>query len=600
MGPYHLRLRSARSATAKRRAGARPFRPRFEALEERAMLAILGLDIQLLQDNAGQPGAPFSNVTDLVHGSALPLEVGDFFWVQILAWDQRAADTLPTEQNPSPGVISLPLNVAWETSVIEYVGTTPDGDPGPNPGQADLPVPAGSLLLTPNFTQQRFLTDFDGQTDNPTGLNGFADPTNANLLGLRGGATPVAGLGGPIGTIAPPGTDQAPAWFSRLRFQALATADQSPFVMQLAGSMSFADAAGLDAITHLVPDGNGFAGGDELNRVTEFIQIAEPQRLASLSGYVYVDTNPANSMLDRDGNGVAVEFGIPNVTVGLFLQDGTFVATTTTGADGGYLFDNLDEGVYRVVETQPPLFFSSGTSVGTVLPSGEMRGVAGDDEISQIRLALDDDGVDYNFGEIPVPDKRMFLARTDMRLILAGQRGVTARTVKGTTGNDTIVVEAQNDSLVVTVNSGAPQQFPLDTARILYVDSKEGQDTVQFIGTSAAEVAQLSPGTGTQRRGEDYTAANYAVMAVAAEQVIADAGSGNDLAVLRDSPANDALVTAGSAATLATIDNRLAQAIAFDRVRALSLLHSASEQDTADTAAATDYLLDLEGNWILV
>jgi hypothetical protein len=596
MGPRHLRLRTARPAPAKRAARA-GFRPRLEALEARALLAILGLDIQLLADNGGQPGAPFSNASDLVHGSAMPLEVGDFFWVQVVAWDQRAAATLPTGQNPSPGVISLPLNLAWDTSVIDFVGSTPDGDPGPNPGQADLPVPIASLLLTPNFTQQRFLTDFDEQTNNPTALDGFADPTNANLLGLRGGAIPVAMLGAPIGTIGPPGTDAAPAWFSRLRFQAVAAAGQSPFVMQLAGSMAFADAAGLDAITHLVPDGNGFAPADELNRVTEFIQIVEAPRLASLSGYVYVDTNPTNGVLDRDGNGVAVEFGIPNVTLSLFGQNNQLVGTTTTGADGSYLFDGLQADIYRIVETQPPLFFTSASSVGTILPPNQQRGIAGVDEISEIRVALDEDGVDYNFGEIPVPDKRMFLARTDMRLILAGQRGVTARTVSGTPGNDTIVVEATNNVLVVTVNNAAPQQFPLETARILYVDAKGGQDSVEFVGTSAAEVAQLSPGTGTLRRGEDYSAANYAIMAVAAEQVIADAGSGDDLAVLRDSPANDALVAAGPAATLATIDNRLAQAIAFDRVRALSLMHSATEQDTANVAA-TDYLLDLEGNWL--
>jgi hypothetical protein len=186
-----------------------------------------------------------------------------------------------------------------------------------------------------------------------------------------------------------------------------------------------------------------------------------------------------------------------------------------------------------------------------------------------------------------------------MREIIAEQRGVAARTIRGTTGSDTIVVEATASALVVTVNNAAPLAVPLEAARILYVDAKAGQDTVQFVGTAGNEVAQLSPGGGTQRLGEDYLGVNFAVMAVAAETVLADAGSGNDLAVLRDTPQNDALVAAGPVATLASADSRLAQAMAFDRVRALSLEHSATEQDTADVST-TDYLLDLVGDWTLI
>lgn len=601
MGSLHQRRKSARRQPANRAADAGYFRPRLESLEPRAMLAILGLDIQLLLDNAGQPGAPFSDVADLVHGADKPLEVGNFFWVQVLAWDQRDPHTLPTQQTPSPGVVSLPLNLAWDPSVIDFVSTTPDGDPGPNPGQSDLAVPINSLLITPNFIQQRFLTDFDNQTNNPTGLDGFSTPTNANLLGLRGGALPGAGLGAPIGTIGPPGTDQAPAWFSRLRFQAIAAADQSPFVMQLAGSMSFADAAGLEAINHLIPSEEPFAGADDLNRITEFIQIAQTEPgLGSLSGFVYVDTNSANGMLDRDNNGAAVEFGIPNVTLSLFL-DNQLVDTTTSGADGFYHFEDLDAGFYRIVEAQPPLFISSASSVGTVLPGNVLRGIAsGVDEISEIRLATGEDGVEYNFGEIPIPDKRMFLARTDMRRILADQRGVSARTIDGTSGNDTIVVEAFIDAIRVTVNNQLPQQIPLASAHILYIDAGGGQDTVELRGTVAAEVANLSPGTGALRRGEDYLDANYAVMAVAAELLIANGGGGNDLAVLVDSPQNDALIAAGSVATLTSVDNRLAQALAIERIRALSTLHAgATDQDTAEVNA-TDYVLDIVGKWQLI
>jgi len=261
----------------------------------------------------------------------------------------------------------------------------------------------------------------------------------------------------------------------------------------------------------------------------------------------------------------------------------------------------LEEGVYRIVETQPPLFISSASSVGTVLPSGDERGVETDvDQISEIRLALGDHGIDYNFGEVVVPDKRMFLARTDMREILASQRGVAARTINGTSGDDTIVVEPVGDALRVTVNNQAPQQIPLTTARILYLNARGGQDTVEFRGAAGDEVANLSPGTGAMRLGEDYQGLNYAVMAVAAEHVMANGGGGDDLAVLRDSPASDELVAAGNTATLTSVDNRLAQALAFERVRALSEVRpGATDQDTANVDA-TDYVLETVGKWQLI
>jgi protocatechuate 3,4-dioxygenase beta subunit len=53
---------------------------------------------------------------------------------------------------------------------------------------------------------------------------------------------------------------------------------------------------------------------------------------------------------DANGDGIqdVGEPGIPNVTMGLFNLNGTLIATTTTGADGGYIFPNLQPGTYTV------------------------------------------------------------------------------------------------------------------------------------------------------------------------------------------------------------------------------------------------------------
>ena len=194
----------------------------------------------------------------------------------------------------------------------------------------------------------------------------------------------------------------------------------------------------------------------------------------------------------------------------------------------------------------------------------------------------------------------MFLARTDMREILAGQRGVAARTIDGTPGDDTIVVEHVGAALRVTVNDQPPRVIPLASARILYLDSGGGEDTVEFKGAAGDEVANLSPGAGAMRLGEDYQGLNYAVMAVAAERVIADGGGGVNLAVLRDSPNNDELVAEGNAAMLTSAANRLAQAMAFQRVRALSPVRpGGTDQDTADVGTI-DYVLETVGKWQLI
>ena len=71
------------------------------------------------------------------------------------------------------------------------------------------------------------------------------------------------------------------------------------------------------------------------------------QRAISLSGYVYTDS-------DADGSFEADEIGLPGVTITLISQaTGTVTATTTTGPDGWYNFEDLPQGTYNVVETQP-------------------------------------------------------------------------------------------------------------------------------------------------------------------------------------------------------------------------------------------------------
>ncbi|MFN8489149.1 MAG: SdrD B-like domain-containing protein [Caldilineaceae bacterium] len=71
-----------------------------------------------------------------------------------------------------------------------------------------------------------------------------------------------------------------------------------------------------------------------------------PTKPAAIGDRVWFDAN-------KDGIQDANETGIPGVTVTLYKADGTLVATTTTDANGNYLFANLMPGDYSVQFTAP-------------------------------------------------------------------------------------------------------------------------------------------------------------------------------------------------------------------------------------------------------
>jgi large repetitive protein len=119
--------------------------------------------------------------------------------------------------------------------------------------------------------------------------------------------------------------------------------------------------------------------------------------LSTLAGLVYVDTNTS-------GDFTAGEPGIGGVTVRLLSPgiDGSFgtaddqvVQTTTTAGDGTYLFSDLPDGVYQIVETQPASYTDGSETIGdaggVLVPT---------DTITAIVLPSGVDRVSYNFGEL--------------------------------------------------------------------------------------------------------------------------------------------------------------------------------------------------------
>lgn len=572
-----------------------PRRTSFEALEPRYALATLGLGIRVLDDNAGVPGA----------ARTTPLQVGEIFWVQVLAEDQRAA-------NPA-GIIGLPLDLSWDADNLQLLNV-------PTAFAPNTIAPAN--LLTPDFPLNRLVDAFTPAS----GHTGFAEPAvgqvpipaTPSLDNLRGASLPLAAIGQAIGDNPADPADFG--FFSLLRFQALAPGDDTPFTLQVAGSMSFADADVLNGVAALsatvIQNRTGTGApqvvgpqGPEL-AVTEFLDIVAAPATVSLSGFVYADTN-VNGFFDRAADGTPLEIGLPNVEVRLFSQgQGNLLQTTTTGPDGFYHFENLPAGVYRIVEIQPAQYVNSANSLGVILASpgggggnppnaAARRGVAGNDDFSQIELRGGEHAVDYNFGENVIPTKNFFRARTNARVTLNNVLGVETAVVAATAANDQIAVQVTANDVTVTVNAGAPQVFDRTAFDVLLIDCEAGNDTITITETDEDEVALFQPGQTSLRVGTTFAGPNYGLLTLASEQTEVTAGTGgNDLAVIRDTRgADDALVSAANTATLTAGAARLARAIDFDRVRAVTFVTpGGAEVDTSDQNAPT-FIVELAGSW---
>lgn len=124
----------------------------------------------------------------------------------------------------------------------------------------------------------------------------------------------------------------------------------------------------------------------------------------SISGFVYVDRND-------DGVFQPGELPIAGVTVTLTGRDhlgNDVTLTTTTLADGSYVFDHLRPGTYTLTQTQPAGYVDGRDTTGT--PFG---GTAGNDVISGLSIPTGGNasGQNYNFGERETAD--VSIVKTD-------------------------------------------------------------------------------------------------------------------------------------------------------------------------------------------
>ncbi len=132
---------------------------------------------------------------------------------------------------------------------------------------------------------------------------------------------------------------------------------------------------------------------------------------ASLSGYVYVDSNN-NGTKDAGEPPIA---GVTVVLTGTPTGGSPVTITTTTDGLGFYSFTTLGPGNYTITETQPTNFINGKDSVGSQ-NSGTIVQSATNNKIEDITLAGGVNGINNNFGNLgltpPYVSKREYINPT--------------------------------------------------------------------------------------------------------------------------------------------------------------------------------------------
>ncbi len=122
------------------------------------------------------------------------------------------------------------------------------------------------------------------------------------------------------------------------------------------------------------------------NFVTGDFGLSQPQ-VAQVSGFVYLDPNV-------NGQFEGTERPIGGVTV--TLVGNGITRTTTTDSRGFYQFTGLPPGSYTIRETQPNGILYDGLDT-----PGSLGGASPSNDTLTVTLIANDNGQNYNFGEIP-------------------------------------------------------------------------------------------------------------------------------------------------------------------------------------------------------
>lgn len=214
----------------------------------------------------------------------------------------------------------------------------------------------------------------------------------------------------------------------------------------------------------------------------------------SLSGFAYCDSN-------NDGLKQANEVGLAGVSIKLTGADpdGAVNLTTTTDANGAYVFNSLKPGNYTLTETQPAGYVDGQDTLGT------LGGTLGNDVLSNIQVSTTS-GTDYNFGESCNGSLSGFVYcdSNDDGLKQGGETGIPGVTITltGTTtqGNVNLTLATDGNGAFIFSNLQPGTYALTETQPGGYAD---GKDAVGTLGGTLANDA-VSAITVNSAVGQNY------------------------------------------------------------------------------------------------
>lgn len=335
-------------------------------------------------------------------------------------------------------------------------------------------------------------------------------------------------------------------------------------------------------------------GFDETDGVVTFVGVPVPE-FGTLGGFVYADTNN-NSQPDPTE-------GVPGVKIMLVDVGGIVAAETWTDQHGWYEFRDVPPGTYQIRQRQPASMIDGGPN-----------------EID-VQLAAEQSRLDLHFRELGLRPEfvytRLLAASTQPpgspawtsvvsqieadAQVQAGNSADPAPppvstqivqeasevVVQGGNGDDYFRFEAGAAVHTITLNEET-RQYPAAEVTSIRFDGGLGIDTVELIGISAQDQADLSPKTAVLQ------GAGYTMVVTASESIsIRSTGPGDEVR-WSDSPVDDVLRAEPSSARLDAFHS--SQEVAgFRRVVALS---QRGGQDQVLRSDTLDYVLEQSGPWL--
>lgn len=165
----------------------------------------------------------------------------------------------------------------------------------------------------------------------------------------------------------------------------------------------------------------------------------------SVGNFVWIDS-------DEDGIQDASEAGLPGVTVSLYTIDDTFIASTTTDADGEYVFENLSPSEYYIIFSNPPSGFglTNQNQGGDDLLDSDPNSSTGQTANFDVGVGTIDEGLDAGYTATGVGDFVWNDLDAD-GLQDSGEPGVQGVTVE--------LLLASNNSVVSTTTTDVNGQY---------------------------------------------------------------------------------------------------------------------------------------------